>query len=173
LPQPRSESTRRYARLADNALLEVLRTPTKPASDKPSRDEAQQIQRLRRGPSWIRTRDLTGYEPAALTAELRARNRTTDGSCSEFGAELTPDAAAITGNPPRSSRARDRAEIRGLVRVSGGLHPRRIRRRRDRAAVGAAARWPRAASRARGDRRRAARGGSAAARAAEPLRRAA
>ena len=28
---------------------------------------------LRRGPSRIRTWDLTGYEPAALTAELRAR----------------------------------------------------------------------------------------------------
>lgn len=25
------------------------------------------------GPSWIRTRDDTGYEPGALTAELRAR----------------------------------------------------------------------------------------------------
>jgi hypothetical protein len=60
------ESTRRYARLADNALLEVLRPSKKRASDKPSRDEAEQIRRLRRGPSWIRTRDLTGYEPAAL-----------------------------------------------------------------------------------------------------------
>ena len=29
-----AEATRRYARLADNALLEVLRTPTKRASDK-------------------------------------------------------------------------------------------------------------------------------------------
>ena len=34
------ESTRRYARLADNALVEVLRRPEKAASDKGSRDEA-------------------------------------------------------------------------------------------------------------------------------------
>ena len=66
LGHPSIESTRRYARLADNALLEVLRPSKKRASDKAPRDEAQQIRRLRRGPSWIRTRDLTGYEPAAL-----------------------------------------------------------------------------------------------------------
>ena len=52
-------STRRYARLADNAMLEVLRPRyevERQASDKGPRNKAEQNQSVRRGPSWIRTR---------------------------------------------------------------------------------------------------------------------
>ncbi len=52
------ESTRRYARLADDALLlEVLRQPGERASRWALLDSNQ---------------GATGYEPGALTAELRA-----------------------------------------------------------------------------------------------------
>jgi len=52
-------STRRYARLADNAMLEVLRpryAAERQASDKGLRDKPEQNQAVKRGPSWIRTR---------------------------------------------------------------------------------------------------------------------
>jgi len=53
-------STRRYARLADNAMLEVLR-PTKAgerqASDKVSRDKPKQDRGVNGGPSRVRTWD--------------------------------------------------------------------------------------------------------------------
>ena len=54
------ESTRRYARLADNALLEVLRRPSesqRQASDKVSEDEAEQERGVTGGPSRTRTWD--------------------------------------------------------------------------------------------------------------------
>ena len=52
------ESTRRYARLADNAMLEVLpprRSARRQAADKPSENEPKRNQDVRRGPSRIRT----------------------------------------------------------------------------------------------------------------------
>jgi hypothetical protein len=54
------ESTRRYARLAENALVEVLREPPhrepeRHASDKGARNKTKQEPELRRGPSRIRT----------------------------------------------------------------------------------------------------------------------
>ena len=58
------ESTRRYARLADNALIEVLRPPSKrqdptwrQPGDKDSRTETEKDPTVDGGPSWIRTRD--------------------------------------------------------------------------------------------------------------------
>ncbi len=55
------QSTRRYARLADNAMLEVLRhppeVPCRQAADKGSRDEAEQDQSVDGGPSRTRTWD--------------------------------------------------------------------------------------------------------------------
>jgi len=69
-------STRRYARLADHALIEVLRPARagwRQPGDKGSTSKPQRDRTLDGGPSWIRTRDDTGYEPGALTAELRAR----------------------------------------------------------------------------------------------------
>ncbi len=54
------ESTRRYARLTDNAMLEVLRpmdAPHRQATDKCSRTKTEQDRDVERGPSWIRTRD--------------------------------------------------------------------------------------------------------------------
>ncbi len=53
------QSTRRYARLADNALIEVLRpreVDERQASDKGSASESEQDQAVEGGPSWIRTR---------------------------------------------------------------------------------------------------------------------
>ena len=53
------ESTRRYARLADNALLEVLRQPTEGASDKRAtrvrRTNVSKVERFGVGPP--------GFEP--------------------------------------------------------------------------------------------------------------
>ena len=53
-------STRRYARLADHALVEVLR-PAKAdwrqPGDKPSATKLERDQQLDGGPAWIRTRD--------------------------------------------------------------------------------------------------------------------
>jgi len=54
------QSTRRYARLADNALVEVLRTPKAPwrqAGDNDSEDEAEQERGVAGGPSRTRTWD--------------------------------------------------------------------------------------------------------------------
>ena len=55
------QSTRRYARLAGNAmLLEVLRPRNAPegqARDKGSEHEAEQKRDVSGGPSWVRTRD--------------------------------------------------------------------------------------------------------------------
>ncbi len=54
------ESTRRYARLADNAMLEVLRPSEgdhRQATDKDSATEAEKSRDVAGGPSWIRTRD--------------------------------------------------------------------------------------------------------------------
>jgi hypothetical protein len=49
-----------------------LSGPWRQAGGKGSESKTREI-RHGRGPSWIRTRDDTGYEPGALTAELRAR----------------------------------------------------------------------------------------------------
>ncbi|MHC4164299.1 MAG: tyrosine-type recombinase/integrase [Planctomycetota bacterium] len=52
------ESTRRYARLADVALVQVLRPSEqtdRQVTDKGSRDKAERKQRDRGGPSWVRT----------------------------------------------------------------------------------------------------------------------
>jgi hypothetical protein len=52
------QSTRRYARLADNALLEMLRpskTPWRQAGDKDSATEPEQDQDVSGGPSRTRT----------------------------------------------------------------------------------------------------------------------
>ena len=57
------QSTRRYARLADNALIEVLRVPSdekqtwRQAGDKGSENKLDENQRDSGGPSWVRTRD--------------------------------------------------------------------------------------------------------------------
>ena len=54
------QSTRRYARLADNALIEVLRPARqswRQAGDKPSKITLKRSQPLSGGPAWIRTRD--------------------------------------------------------------------------------------------------------------------
>jgi Phage integrase family len=54
------EATRRYARLANNAMLEVLRPSDgswRQAGDKVSGNEAEQNPRVRRGPSRTRTWD--------------------------------------------------------------------------------------------------------------------
>jgi hypothetical protein len=54
------ESTRRYARLADNAMLEVLRAPSgswRQAGDKGSANESEQDQDVDGGPSRTRTWD--------------------------------------------------------------------------------------------------------------------
>ena len=56
------ESTRRYARLADAALVQVLRPEVtdeswRQAGDKGPRDKAEQSRGVRGGPSWTRTRD--------------------------------------------------------------------------------------------------------------------
>ena len=54
------QSTRRYARLADNALVEVLRArpqPWRQAGDKDSENETEQDQGLGGGPSRTRTWD--------------------------------------------------------------------------------------------------------------------
>jgi len=54
------QSTRRYARLADNALIEVLR-PARPswrqAGDKLSSSTSKRNQSVSGGPAWVRTRD--------------------------------------------------------------------------------------------------------------------
>ncbi len=68
------QSTRRYARLADNALIEVLR-PAKPTWRQGS---AQRNQEAARRYGWAlldSNQGPSGYEPVALTAELRARKR--------------------------------------------------------------------------------------------------
>ena len=52
-------STRRYARLADSALVQVLRPVTKPyrqATDKGSKSKAETFRGVKSGPSRIRTR---------------------------------------------------------------------------------------------------------------------
>jgi len=60
------ESTRRYARLADNAMLEVLRPPQtscRQAADKVSENETEQDQGLGGGPSrtrsWFRSEEIS------------------------------------------------------------------------------------------------------------------
>ena len=53
------QSTRRYARLADNALIEVLRPPApdwRQLGDKGSRIQLEKLRGFRRVPSWIRRR---------------------------------------------------------------------------------------------------------------------
>jgi hypothetical protein len=53
------QSTRRYARLADNAMLEVLRFPEtgeRQASDKVSRSKSEKSRGVSGGPSRVRTR---------------------------------------------------------------------------------------------------------------------
>ena len=60
------ESTRRYARLADNAMLEVLRPSEgghRQATDQDSRNEDEKPRDVTGGPSWIRTRGAL-HEPA-------------------------------------------------------------------------------------------------------------
>ena len=55
-----AESTRRYARLADTALVQVLPTrPWRQAGDKGPEEEGEQDRGVGGGPSWTRTRDLT------------------------------------------------------------------------------------------------------------------
>ncbi len=54
------QSTRRYARLADNAMIEVLRSPAsaeRQASDKGSENETEQERAVSGGPSRTRTWD--------------------------------------------------------------------------------------------------------------------
>ena len=55
------ESTRRYARLADNALVQVLRPREEPAwrqaGDKGSENRDERSREVSGGPSWTRTRD--------------------------------------------------------------------------------------------------------------------
>ena len=54
------ESTRRYARLADAALVQVLpKRSWRQAGDKGPRDKPERMQRDDGGPSWTRTRDQT------------------------------------------------------------------------------------------------------------------
>ena len=54
------ESTRRYARLADAALVQVLpKRSWRQAGDKGSGKKAEGKQGVRGGPSWTRTRDQT------------------------------------------------------------------------------------------------------------------
>ncbi len=53
-----AESTRRYARLADTALVQVLPTrPWRQAGDKGPEEEDEQDRGVGGGPSWVRTRD--------------------------------------------------------------------------------------------------------------------